>query len=236
MATSESKVVVAPDSTGKAIRNLQVTTLIDGVPTVVQMQVIALANDMGQTIDLDIAHLLEDLVELNQTMAYALTQLVGGDALEGSEENLCERGFIPGLWAQTGLPREVNSYAPARMLGDRFGRQVVIPWGPRDLYVTATPATITDNTSKTLIAGQPDVFLDLVALVISNTSAASNTRIDVSDGTNTYPFQSIGGAGPVGFSMGSMVLPATTRGATWTIISSASVTDIRVFAVFVKNR
>lgn len=53
MATSsESSVAVAPDSTGKAIRNIAVTTAINGVQTTVQMQVIALADGEGNPISL----------------------------------------------------------------------------------------------------------------------------------------------------------------------------------------
>src|SRR5437660_1270717 len=43
----EAGVVIAPDSSGKEIRTTEVTTLIAGVPTVVEMQVMTLADAYG---------------------------------------------------------------------------------------------------------------------------------------------------------------------------------------------
>lgn len=48
----ESQVQVAPDSTGKSVRTLEVTTYVNGVATVVEMQVVALADDQGRPLSL----------------------------------------------------------------------------------------------------------------------------------------------------------------------------------------
>lgn len=47
---TESSVVHTPDSTGKAVRTIEVTTLIAGVPTVVEMQVVSIADEGGNII------------------------------------------------------------------------------------------------------------------------------------------------------------------------------------------
>lgn len=49
----EAGVQLAPDSTGKDIRLLQVTTVINGVQTTVYMQVVALADKEGNPISLE---------------------------------------------------------------------------------------------------------------------------------------------------------------------------------------
>lgn len=51
MAT-ESAVQVAPDSTGKQIRTIEVTTYINGAATTVEMQVVAIADEQGRPLSL----------------------------------------------------------------------------------------------------------------------------------------------------------------------------------------
>lgn len=48
---NENEVQINPDGTGKQIRNLLVTTLINGVPTQVYMQVLAISDSDGNLID-----------------------------------------------------------------------------------------------------------------------------------------------------------------------------------------
>lgn len=50
MAAIESKVQIAPESSGPKIRNLRVRTIVDGVPTDVEMQVICIADENGHII------------------------------------------------------------------------------------------------------------------------------------------------------------------------------------------
>ena len=77
----ESKVVVAPDSSGKSIRNIQVTTLVPDpttgtpTPTVIQMQVLAVADEYGRLLDLDLNPTLDELI-LVQRRAYALLRII----------------------------------------------------------------------------------------------------------------------------------------------------------------
>lgn len=229
MSLTESKVVVAPDGAGKAIRNLSVVEQVADVPTLVQMQVVVPADENGNPIG-STQPVLEELLTAQERTAHALELLVGmfGGSL-GDEAQVA--GFVP----RTALGPAASPLAAVTGICDPFGRQIVMPWGARDMFLAAVPATISDTTLHTLQAGVNDVFLDLVLLLITNTSASTNSRVDVSDGTNIYAFQSIGGAGPVGFSSG-LILPATKRGADWTIQAASAVTDLRVTALFVRNK
>jgi hypothetical protein len=48
--STEGFVELPPDSTGKSVRTLQVTTLINNVPTVVYMEVMAVSDANGNVI------------------------------------------------------------------------------------------------------------------------------------------------------------------------------------------
>lgn len=48
----EGQVQLQPDSTGKGVRTLEVTTYINGVATTVEMQVVALADEQGRPLSL----------------------------------------------------------------------------------------------------------------------------------------------------------------------------------------
>lgn len=122
---------------------------------------------------------------------------------------------------------------------DKFGRQITIPMAMRDIVGTQT-TTISASTSETTIitAGAAGVFKDIVLLVISNTSASTNTRIDFRDataGTILFSMQSIGGAAPIGFSMATPI-PQTAAANNWTAQAATSTTDLRVYAVFISNK
>ena len=227
MATSESKVVVAPDSSGKAIRNLSVWTLIDGVPTQVQMQVLAISDQHGNIIDTRTKPVLEEILLAQQRMTEAVEAMLGilgGDSSQSA-------GFV----GRTTLGPAASPLSPVIGVSDPFGRQITVPWGSREMFVAGLPATITDTSSHVLKAGEPGVYLDMVMLLINNTSSATNARVDISDGTNTYPFQSVGGSGPVGFSSG-LIIPASKQGVDWTVTASGAVTDLRIVSLFVRNK
>ena len=51
----ESDVAIAPDSSGKAVRTVEVTTLVAGVPTVVEMQVMQLSDPFGNLAGLTVS-------------------------------------------------------------------------------------------------------------------------------------------------------------------------------------
>jgi hypothetical protein len=233
MATDPSFVRVAADGAGKAIRNLSLYVLQpDGTPTLVQMQATATVDEDGNVVDTDLKPVLDELLEVNTRIAGWMELLVGAF---GGGSPVAGQGELASFLGRTQLQAPAAPSQLVSGIGDIFGRQITIPWGARDLFLPGFSGTFSDTTSHTLVAGVNDTFLDLAMLLISNTSASTNTRVDVSDGANTYPFMSIGSAGPVGFSSG-LILPATTRGAGWTIQAAAAVTDLRAFALFVRNK
>jgi hypothetical protein len=67
-------------------------------------------------------------------------------------------------------------------MGDKVGRQVVVPYAPRDL-VSQTNITITASTGETtLIAATSSVFHDILSFNFVNSSATA-TRVDIRDDT-----------------------------------------------------
>jgi hypothetical protein len=141
-----------------------------------------------------------------------------------------------GAIAKTALPAAGSDGNLVGIMADKFGRQVMLPCTIRDLVGTAT-LTVTDATSHALIAaGGAGVFTDLLCLIVSNTSASSNSRVDVSDGTTTFSFQSIGGAPAVGIPFMGVPIPATTANTAWTVQAASAVTDLRVIAIYAKNK
>jgi hypothetical protein len=74
----DAYVQVAPDSSGKKVRTIEVTTYINGVETTVEMQVLALADDRGNVINdfMDYAWKSEVLDELKR-IRRGIGKLVG---------------------------------------------------------------------------------------------------------------------------------------------------------------
>lgn len=226
MAPSEGFVQVAVDGVGKKIRN-QVLYVqeADGTYSQVYSQLVGLVDTFGNPVDPDLKPTLEELL-VQQTRLADMFELLLGNA--GSSAAV---GFL----GRTALGAAVSGQNIVPAVSDPFGRQITVPWGSRDMFAVGLPATITDTTVHTLKSGEPGIYLDLVLLLITNTSTATNSRVDISDGTNVYPLMSVGGAGPVGFSSG-LILPATKQGVDWTITAAAAVTDLRVIAEFVRNK
>lgn len=143
-----------------------------------------------------------------------------------------------GLQGITALPTAVSNGQLVGASGDKFGRQVVLPATIRDLIGTQT-TTISASTSETTVvtAGGAGIFNDLLLLVVSNTSGTA-ARVDFRDTTGgSVLFSVYVPAGDVrGFSLGGVVIPQTGTNTNWTAQSSASVTDLRVYAVFAKNK
>lgn len=144
-----------------------------------------------------------------------------------------------GALGKTALPTAVSDGQLVGMMADKFGRPVVLVGSIRDLTATQT-TTISASTSETTIvtAGASGILNDLVMLIISNTSTATNTRIDFRDataGTILFSLQSNGGQPPVGFAL-PVPIPQTTAANNWTAQCATSTTDVRVYAVYVKNK
>lgn len=141
-----------------------------------------------------------------------------------------------GLLAQNALPTAATPGNLTGMLGDKFGRPIVLNNAPRDIMGSQT-TTITSSTAETTIITQAaSIFNDLVSVFISNTSATA-ARVDIRDTTGgSIIFQLFIPAGDMrGLSL-TTPWPQTTVNNNWTAQSSASVADLRVSALFVKNK
>ena len=141
--------------------------------------------------------------------------------------------------AKTALPTAASDGNLTGVMSDKFGRQVALVGTIRDLVATQTTtlsATVTETTIVT--AGAAGVFNDLIMLIVSNTSTATTTRIDFRDttaGTVLFSLISIGGQQPVGFAL-PIPIPQTTAATNWTAQCATSTTDIRIYAVYAKNK
>lgn len=230
---STGYVQVAPDSTGKYIRNESLyvpVDLFDGtgpIPTLVQQQVVTPADSFGKIADPDLASRLQELID-GQAEVLELLTLIGVSATSATP------GRVLGM---SGLPTEAGPQNPVRILGDQFGRQIVLTNALRDQVGTQTTTISASTTETTIIASGP-AFNDLVMLIVSNTSASTNTRIDFRDatlGTILFSLQSVGGAAPVGFAL-PVPIPQTRNLQNWTAQCATSTTDVRIYALFIRNQ
>lgn len=160
---------------------------------------------------------------------------------QGAQDTAPPAGLLNnGVTTANALPTAATVTNLARQLADKFGRIIVLP-ALRDL--TAVQATtISASTSETtIVTAAASTFNDIACLVINNTSASTSARIDIRDttgGSITFPLYTTGGVNPVtGFCPGGgIIVPQTTVNTNWTAQSSASVTDLRIFVIYVKNK
>lgn len=141
-----------------------------------------------------------------------------------------------GINPQTALPTAATAGNLTGITGDKFGRQVVLPNAMRDLMGTQM-TTITSSTAETIIAtAVAATFLDLVSIFITNTSATA-VRVDIRDttaGAVIFPLYI-----PAGDMRGLSLTtpwPQTAVNTNWTATCSASVADIRIAALYIKNK
>lgn len=145
-----------------------------------------------------------------------------------------------GLNAATALPTAATAGNLTGATADKYGRQVFLPGTVRDLRGTQTTTISASTSETTIVTAAASVFNDLACLIISNTSAATSTRIDIRDDTGgsiIFSLYSVGGAGPVGFCPGGGVtVPQTATNKNWTAQAATSTTDLRVWVLYDKNR
>lgn len=131
-----------------------------------------------------------------------------------------------------------NENRNARRVLDEVGREVVSLSNSPDKVKTVNLTLTASTTETTLIPGVAGVDNRLLAIIISNTSASTSTRVDIRDATGgpvVIPLYSVGGANPVGFSLGGVAIPQNTRGNNWTAQCATSTTDIRILAIYSVN-
>lgn len=140
--------------------------------------------------------------------------------------------------AMTTLPTAVTAGQLSEIAVDKFGRVVTLASSTRDNVAGSGVTTITSTTETTIIAaGAAGVFNDVHMILVSNTSA-TDVRVDIRDstaGTIQFTFWAKGGTNTVGFSS-TVPWPQTTAANNWTAQLSAAVTDVRISALFVKNK
>ncbi|SRR6266481_2740355 len=181
------------------------------------------------TPDLDsIKQLLSSLNDNIQALAFGLT----------SNQVQAALPLVGGL-----QPAIVTPTIPRPVVSDVFGRQVILPHTIREL--TADQATtFTTTTEATIItAGDSNTFNDVVAIIAVNTSATA-TRIDIRDQLSTVTSPAGGAVKPLyipagdmrGLALGGVLIKQTNAGQAWTVTLGTAVTDVRIWALYVKNR
>ena len=151
--------------------------------------------------------------------------------------------------ADSGNPVKIGAYAAnvnrtrvasgdrVDVLADLAGRLIANLGQVRELRKKQT-TTITSSTSETTIvtAGGAGVYNDLVAIVISNTSATA-TRVDIRDDTaGTILFSLYIPAGDMrGFALPGASIPQTATNKNWTAQCGTSVDGVRILAIYEQN-
>lgn len=141
-----------------------------------------------------------------------------------------------GFQARQTNPTAVADADRVNAMSDDVGRQTVVINQVRDL-VSDQATTISASVAETTIGTQvASTFLDIVALMVANTSASTATRIDFRDTTGgsvrfsmQIPGNTTMGIVPV------VPIKQTTVNTNWTAQCSVSTTDIRIFVQFAKN-
>ena len=145
-------------------------------------------------------------------------------------------GIVSQPYAITALPTAATATNFTNAVSDKFGRQVVVAGTIRDLVGTQTTTISASTSETTIVTAAASTFNDITALVCSNTSATA-ARIDFRDTTaGSVLFSVYVPAGDVRGVAFQRPVPQTTVNTNWTAQSSASVTDLRIYATFDKNK
>jgi len=151
--------------------------------------------------------------------------------------------------ADSGNPHKVGAYAAnanrtrvanadrTDLIADLAGRLVVQLGHVREMRGKQTTTISASTSETTIVTAAASTYKDLVALIISNTSASTNTRIDFRDttaGTVLFSLQAPANQ-TVGFSLAGHSIPQTTVNTNWTAQCGTSTTDIRILAIFENN-
>lgn len=174
-------------------------------------------------------------VFVRQATAANLNAQVVGPTASGS--SLTANPVTVGGLAKTSLPTAVSDAQVVNEMHDKFGRQIIIPGTIRDLVGTQRTTISASTSETTIVTAAANVFNDIVALWVNNTSATA-VRVDFRDTTGgTILYDMYIPAGDMrGISLPRGTLPQTSVNTNWTAQSSASVTDLRINVVFEKNK
>lgn len=173
---------------------------------------------------------------VTQPVSIAGTVVVDDLAAAATGAAVPSNAQYQGNIAKTSLPTAASDGNLTGNMSDKYGRSVMLNNAIRDIMGTQT-TTITASTSETTIITQiASTFNDLVSVFISNTSATA-ARVDIRDTTaGSVIFQLYIPAGDMrGLSL-TTPWPQTTVNTNWTAQSSTSVTDLRISALYIKNK
>lgn len=145
--------------------------------------------------------------------------------------------FYKGLIAKTALPAAGSDGNLTGAMGDKFGRQVVVAQGMRDLINPITQLTLTSTTTETsLIAAVASTFNDLLSLCVVNTSATP-TQVDFRDSTGGTVRQTL--YVPAGDMRGIVLqvpMPQAAVNTAWTAKCGTSVASIIITGQYIANK
>lgn len=224
-------------STAVASGTVNVRISPSGAPTAAGASVsIGVALPAGNAV---IGHVITDTGSTTAvTGTVAVTESgtwnVGSSTATGSA--VPANAFYNGVNAQTALPTAATAGNLTGATADKFGRAVVLPGTIRDLVGTQTTTIAASTSETTIVTAAASVFNDLTALVVSNTSATA-VRVDFRDTTaGSVLFSIYVPAGDVRGVAFNRPIPQTSVNTNWTAQSSASVTDLRIYCVWDKNK
>jgi len=133
------------------------------------------------------------------------------------------------------LPTATSSGQLTGMSTDKYGRQIILTNTIRDLVTSQTTTITASTTETTIVTAAASVFNDLSAIWFNNTSASA-VRVDVRDTTaGTVKWQIYIPAGDVRGITFNTPYPQAAVNTNWTAQCSASVTDVRITALYIKN-
>jgi hypothetical protein len=144
---------------------------------------------------------------------------------------------LGGATARQALPTAVTAGQLVGKNADLFGRQVVLPFGQRDIVLPMTQLTLTASTSETsLITAVASTFLDLISLVVINTSAIA-TQVDFRDSTGgTIRLSLYVPAGDMRGVVFSTPFPQAAVNTAWTAKCTTSVSSIIITGSYITNK
>lgn len=176
------------------------------------------------------------------TMANSAPVVIASDqsaiAVYGSSTNATAgSAFYAGNRAATALPTAATAGNLTGVMSDKFGRTVIVTGTIRDLVKTQTTTLSNTETEQAIVNAEANVFNDLTALVVTNTSTGTATRIDFRDTTaGTVLFSLFVPPGDMRGIAFQRPVPQTTANRNWTAQCAPATTDIIILAVFDRNR
>ena len=170
------------------------------------------------------------LVNVNAGTVTTTNASVGATGV-AAPTSATEEGFVANVG--TALPTAVTNGQLVGGMADKFGREVVLLNGHRQLIGTAVVSNNSTSSGVSFIAaGATGVFNDIITFIATNRSSTA-TVITLTDGTASYTF-AIAGNGGIVINFPTP-LPATSSATAWTIGNSATVACDYI-AVYAKNK